>query len=1553
MFAGTWRYSLLLGLLGACCIATLASATAAKSSRQKSVVTSLDAKWTQTSFLAETSEFLAKESSQLFWDFISNVVDNSKPEQLSKWNEQQQYDSAIKQASTLISPARLDLLKMALSVRAHSPGVELHRQIALQHADIAGSCAAFVEVHGAVTCDVAKLESMIATVSGVEDRPAAQLFSIDHLFPGAKHAPVTAILYGDIGSEQWLEFHLTLKALARNHRVKYVLRHYSLAKSERKVRLSGYGVELAIKSTEYKAQDDSQIKVNVTEDGSVIEEEDEEDLNGLNIRLLKKLHPELSDSLRQFKLHVLEADELTPLKVWEVQDLSFQAGQRVVSVGKEKGDAIQALIDISQNFPLLARSLARQGVKKEFRKEVESNQEKSFEEVGLSPGETGLFINGISIDLDTLDVFQLLDLLKKEEKLSAGFFRMGFRREYLSILMELDPSDDAVSYAVDVREAFPEFLNNLDTDKQYRGWGNSVKLMLQPYFPGMIRPIARNFFTLVFIVDPSTRESRNLLKIAYSFYNHEIPIRIGLVFAVNTNKEVSGMDDAGVALLNIYNFVKVDKKADVALKALTQIFDELPDRDVLTPDDVVKHFTKKYPDEDADLVFGVNSDYDNGRQAGTQFLEKSGLGKAPKVLLNGIPLDDTGITADRFEETVINEITKVTPKIQKAVMEGRLTDKDSVMNWFLDQPEVMPRLNRRILDAGKGENVKFLDLTDTYEYKAPTLKDFALLHERQKNQVILRTMKHLKRNDELITRPVTVWVVGDLETSEGRELYYNAIKHLKQSHKTRIGFIHNPTNTEKDAKDTVITKLVHGGLKLLTDTMSKQFVTKLVKEENFVDLQKGKLSLEELAVNGMDVATFKKELNLLSDEFLKIHSRYATRTLELLPGQRAIVANGLVIGPLDDGERFESEDFSLLEKYVAARSGNVVAQHVDKWEVDKRHDKSSDVVLRASALVSDDPVKKKRQWIILQNDEHSAFTTAAQDETTAAFDIVAVVDPLSREAQKLAPVLSVLRRVVNADVKVVMNPRPKLSELPLKRFFRLVLEPELQFASDGALRHGPYARFSSLPQKQLLTLNLISPDAWMVEAVNAVHDLDNIKMEMVDSDVTAEYELEHLLLEGHCFDEISGAPPRGLQFTLGTEKQPEEVDTIVMANLGYFQLKANPGAWLLRLREGRSKDIYDITTHTNTESLPHQPDVKVLLDSFAGKTIRIRVAKKPEMAKESLLNDAGDGDKSDESGGDSIWKSLSSSFNGGAGGKYEEINIFSLASGHLYERFMRIMIVSVMKNTKHPVKFWLLKNYLSPQFKKFLPYMSAQYGFQYELVQYKWPRWLHQQTEKHRVMWGYKILFLDVLFPLDVKKIIFVDADQVVRADLMELMELDLNGAPYGFTPFCDSRTEMEGFRFWKRGYWANHLAGRKYHISALYVIDLKKFRQIAAGDRLRGQYQGLSADPNSLSNLDQDLPNNMVHQVRIKSLPQEWLWCETWCDDKSKGSAKTIDLCNNPQTKEPKLESAIRIIGEWKDYDSELKALMARYESGDPIAEPTASPHASDHKHDHDHGDL
>lgn len=47
---------------------------------------------------------------------------------------------------------------------------------------------------------------------------------------------------------------------------------------------------------------------------------------------------------------------------------------------------------------------------------------------------------------------------------------------------------------------------------------------------------------------------------------------------------------------------------------------------------------------------------------------------------------------------------------------------------------------------------------------------------------------------------------------------------------------------------------------------------------------------------------------------------------------------------------------------------------------------------------------------------------------------------------------------------------------------------------------------------------------------------------------------------------------------------------------------------------------------------------------------------------------------------------------------------------------------------------------------------------------------------------------------------------------------------------------------------------------SALYVVDLVKFRESAAGDNLRVVYESLSKDPNSLSNLDQVSFHDSIH---------------------------------------------------------------------------------------------
>ena len=196
-------------------------------------------------------------------------------------------------------------------------------------------------------------------------------------------------------------------------------------------------------------------------------------------------------------------------------------------------------------------------------------------------------------------------------------------------------------------------------------------------------------------------------------------------------------------------------------------------------------------------------------------------------------------------------------------------------------------------------------------------------------------------------------------------------------------------------------------------------------------------------------------------------------------------------------------------------------------------------------------------------------------------------------------------------------------------------------------------------------------------------------------------------------------------------------------------------------------------------------------------------------------------------------------------------------------------------------------------------------------------------------MWAYKLLFLDVLFLTKTDRVVFVDADQVVLGDLAEVADFDLQGAPYAMVPFCsgaDANPLTTGHRFWDQGFWKDLLRGKPYHISALFVVDLPTFRFVA--DRLRAAYQAMAPDENSLQNLDQDLPNFLNAQnVPLASLPTEWLYCEAWCAPSVKAKAKSIDMCQNPLTKEYKLDMARRIADPlWTRLDDYL----ARIEAGD-----------------------
>ena len=100
-----------------------------------------------------------------------------------------------------------------------------------------------------------------------------------------------------------------------------------------------------------------------------------------------------------------------------------------------------------------------------------------------------------------------------------------------------------------------------------------------------------------------------------------------------------------------------------------------------------------------------------------------------------------------------------------------------------------------------------------------------------------------------------------------------------------------------------------------------------------------------------------------------------------------------------------------------------------------------------------------------------------------------------------------------------------------------------------------------------------------------------------------------------------------------------------MANLGYLQLKSSPGRWLLRLRDGRSSELYDIVSIDGKETQTDE-DLPILISSFQSKIVKLRVAKKADKRDEELLQ-SDENNVSGVSGG--LWDSIASTFTGNSG----------------------------------------------------------------------------------------------------------------------------------------------------------------------------------------------------------------------------------------------------------------------------------------------------------------
>lgn len=63
----------------------------------------------------------------------------------------------------------------------------------------------------------------------------------------------------------------------------------------------------------------------------------------------------------------------------------------------------------------------------------------------------------------------------------------------------------------------------------------------------------------------------------------------------------------------------------------------------------------------------------------------------------------------------------------------------------------------------------------------------------------------------------------------------------------------------------------------------------------------------------------------------------------------------------------------------------------------------------------------------------SAIKIPPKNPNEPVFEIAVIVDPVSRGAQKVGPIVSVLREVLNSEIKIYLNCQERLSDMPLKR----------------------------------------------------------------------------------------------------------------------------------------------------------------------------------------------------------------------------------------------------------------------------------------------------------------------------------------------------------------------------------------------------------------------------------------------------------------------------------------------------------------------------------------
>lgn len=272
------------------------------------------------------------------------------------------------------------------------------------------------------------------------------------------------VVYADVTSPLFGEFHKELSRRAVEGEFSYRVRYRPSSSDQTdKLFVSGYGVELALKRTDYIVIDDRDAEQSSSSSKSASED-------------AKATQPAANDLKEE------SPADLKPLSASEVSTLAVKAASFVMN----SGDPFATLLKLSQDFPRHSSVIASLNATAEFLEELTQNQE-----YNLPPGYDLVWINGVQINSRNVNAFSLLKHLRHERKLINNFRDLGLSAtgtvRLLSdpVIANSQAPEDAPRY--DFRDDTEGggviiWLNDLEKDKRYAEWPRELGAVCRRQF---------------------------------------------------------------------------------------------------------------------------------------------------------------------------------------------------------------------------------------------------------------------------------------------------------------------------------------------------------------------------------------------------------------------------------------------------------------------------------------------------------------------------------------------------------------------------------------------------------------------------------------------------------------------------------------------------------------------------------------------------------------------------------------------------------------------------------------------------------------------------------------------------------------------------------------------------------------------------------------------------------------------------------------------------------------------------------------------------------------